>query len=291
MAKPRDNHAIARLIDGFLSRPSPGRVFLSHEKARHCLTTLDCPRFSICLWGDARYRVWQNGMETEIHLRRGDAIHAGPGCMMEPAARSRYFSIGVVPHVHLTRFLVAQKQWIDADLPASDPASRHRMLASHHTRKTLDADGRHLCEAIGRCAERRPDDRWLKTLFRALLLRCHELLLAPEEQNAGEEGRSHFRWQAACQFIRDHLHEPLGRESVAAFLQLHPNHISRLFARFSRTTFSQYVLNERIQRARHLLKNPGLNLADIAAACGFSDPNYFSRCYRKITGRAPRSDR
>ncbi len=300
MKNPRDKHCIARLIDSVLRRPASGRVFLSHEKARHCLTALDCPRFSICLWGEARYHIWQNGVRSEVRLRRGDVIYASAGCMMEPAPEANYLSLGVVPHAHLTRFLVAQKRWSHANAnangplpPPSPPVTRHQFLVTHHTQKTLDADGRHLCEAIDRCAGRNPEDRWLRALFRALLIRSHELLLADSEpgREGGEEGRSHFRWQAACQFIRDHLHEPLGRETVASFLQLHPNHISRLFARFSKAPFNQYVMSERIRRARHLLKNPGLNLADIAAACGFSDPNYFSRCYRKVVGRAPRVDR
>jgi AraC-like DNA-binding protein len=295
MPKSRDKHCIARLIDSALRRPVVGRVFLSHEKARHCLTALDCPRFSLCLRGEARYHVWQNGVQTEMQLRRGDVIHASAGCMMEPAPEANYLSLGVVPHAHLTRFLIAQKRWFNTATPSAAPVAhvaRHEFLVSHHTPKTLDADGRHLCEAIDHCAGRPPTDRWLQALFRALLIRCHELLIADDAPHTSEEGRSHFRWQAACQFIRDHLHEPLGRDSIAAFLQLHPNHISRLFTRFSETTFNQYVMNERIQRARRLLtKDPGLNLADIAAACGFSDPNYFSRCYRKVIGRAPRTDR
>jgi transcriptional regulator GlxA family with amidase domain len=47
------------------------------------------------------------------------------------------------------------------------------------------------------------------------------------------------------------------------------------------------VTRLRLKRARTLLQDPALNIADAAHACGFSDPNYFTRCFRKALGTTP----
>jgi transcriptional regulator GlxA family with amidase domain len=43
----------------------------------------------------------------------------------------------------------------------------------------------------------------------------------------------------------------------------------------------------RLQRSRELLKVPGMNVSQVARACGYTDPNYFIRCYRDAYGHTP----
>ena len=49
----------------------------------------------------------------------------------------------------------------------------------------------------------------------------------------------------------------------------------------------QYLLQLRIHRARELLCGTDLTVRQIAASLGFEDPYYFSRAFRKMTGRSP----
>lgn len=51
---------------------------------------------------------------------------------------------------------------------------------------------------------------------------------------------------------------------------------------------NNYVLNTRITHARRLLTEPGARVSDVAYRCGFSDPKYFSRCFKKLTGCLPK---
>ncbi len=53
------------------------------------------------------------------------------------------------------------------------------------------------------------------------------------------------------------------------------------------TTPNNYLLNLRIEKAKALLGGPNPYIAEIAYACGFSDPRYFSRCFKKLTGVTP----
>ena len=51
---------------------------------------------------------------------------------------------------------------------------------------------------------------------------------------------------------------------------------------------NNFVLNTRINYARKLLSRPGIRVSDVAYQCGFSDPKYFSRCFKKLVGMLPK---
>ena len=51
---------------------------------------------------------------------------------------------------------------------------------------------------------------------------------------------------------------------------------------------NNYLLNTRINYAKRLLSEPGVRVSDVAYRCGFSDPKYFSRCFKKLTGCLPK---
>ena len=47
------------------------------------------------------------------------------------------------------------------------------------------------------------------------------------------------------------------------------------------------VLEMRVKRALAYMAEGGMSVADVAYRCGFSDPKYFSRCFKKIMGCSP----
>lgn len=59
------------------------------------------------------------------------------------------------------------------------------------------------------------------------------------------------------------------------------------FAEITGTPPGEYLVHLRLRKAMVLLKFP-YAIAEIAALCGFSDSNYFSRIVRKRTGYSPR---
>lgn len=48
-----------------------------------------------------------------------------------------------------------------------------------------------------------------------------------------------------------------------------------------------FINDLRIKRAQQLLSKPDFNVSSAAYACGFSDPHYFSRCFKKVVGCSP----
>jgi AraC-like DNA-binding protein len=70
---------------------------------------------------------------------------------------------------------------------------------------------------------------------------------------------------------------------------LHIRYVQRLFEADG-TTYSHFVLAQRLSQAYRLLANPrhaGRAIADIAALCGFGDAAYFSRSFRRAYGAPP----
>jgi AraC-like DNA-binding protein len=90
--------------------------------------------------------------------------------------------------------------------------------------------------------------------------------------------------------IGNHFCQPaLSIERVAARHGISPRYIRKLLQE-EQTTFSDYVLLLRLERARQLLRSPAhvlSTIASIAHACGFNDLSYFNRTFRRSYGMTP----
>ncbi|MCF7788436.1 MAG: helix-turn-helix transcriptional regulator [Prosthecobacter sp.] len=266
-------------INRLLRRGWPRHVHLALETgdpaSRGGLPVHASPRFSICLAGTGRYVILKQQRLEIITLQRGDAIVAAPHALMEPHPTARYLAIGFVFTLEMTRFLLAKKG-----------RDGHRFLHTRHDARMLDEDGRHFFQALQNRRGSSSDDLAARRLVELLLIKTAEMSALPEPA-VSTAGKARFTWLAACQFLQENLHHPIGRQDVADFLHLHPNHVSRLFRDFSGQSFLDHLLQARLERSRPLLQDPQLNITEIAHACGFRDANYFIRRYRRKFGESP----
>ena len=53
------------------------------------------------------------------------------------------------------------------------------------------------------------------------------------------------------------------------------------------TTFSNFVIQTRIEKSKQLLLNSGIALADVACMVGFVDQSYYTKCFRRLVGVSP----
>lgn len=89
-------------------------------------------------------------------------------------------------------------------------------------------------------------------------------------------------------FVNEHLGD--SDLSMQDFAQAMAISRTLLFARMKsvfNTSPNNYLLNQRIERAKTMLRQPNVLVADVAYRCGFSDPKYFSKCFKKLTGQTP----
>lgn len=90
--------------------------------------------------------------------------------------------------------------------------------------------------------------------------------------------------KSALVYIHQHLSEPLSLQTVSDAICINPSYLSDLFKREVGMTFSDYVASRRIATAKRLLRNPNLQIQDIAEQCGYKSISYFSTCFKKATG-------
>ncbi|WP_430506958.1 helix-turn-helix domain-containing protein [Burkholderia sp. BCCCDS15] len=76
-------------------------------------------------------------------------------------------------------------------------------------------------------------------------------------------------------------------EEVAAECDLSRGYFIRAFSRTTGRTPHQWLLEQRVTRARELIETSDMTLADIAIACGFADQSHLNRVFARIVGHPP----
>jgi two-component system, response regulator YesN len=114
----------------------------------------------------------------------------------------------------------------------------------------------------------------------------HVLGMDPGEgEHDGGAPRLHA---AILRFVEQNCGEPLTLQSVCDRFHVSQTYVSRLFRRFERASFVEYLTRFRVQLAKRLITEcPGMPLKDVAAYAGYHDPFYFSRVFKTLTGVPP----
>lgn len=111
-----------------------------------------------------------------------------------------------------------------------------------------------------------------------------------EPKNKETEKTNKFNIQNILLYIQQHLSDPeLSLKSMAEALYFHPNYVSRMFRQEMSLTFSRYLAMRRIEYSVSLIEQGYTNVSTISSMCGFKDPLYFSRVFKKIECVAPTS--
>lgn len=95
--------------------------------------------------------------------------------------------------------------------------------------------------------------------------------------------------------VLDYINTNLGQDiklaDLAGLLGMSPFHFSHLFKQSIGMAPYQYLLQQRIERAKQLLRQTNHSIMDIAFACGFSSHSHLSKQFRQTTGTTPKSYR
>jgi len=94
------------------------------------------------------------------------------------------------------------------------------------------------------------------------------------------------------QLVLANLSDPaLSVRRLARDIHCSPDYLSNLFRRVTHNRLTHYINVMRIAKARELLEKTSLSVSEIAWACGYSDPGYFTRVFKREVGRTPRQFR
>jgi len=124
----------------------------------------------------------------------------------------------------------------------------------------------------------------LKTPFAMNALERLLLICASQRPAASHHGDSRVR--QAIEYIHSHLSQDLGVEKLASIANVSVSRFAHLFRAEAGLAPGQYVLVQRLDRARMLLSRTSLGVAEIALEVGM-EPFYFTNRFRQDAGMTP----
>ncbi len=122
---------------------------------------------------------------------------------------------------------------------------------------------------------------------------CLELILKMAEC-AGQPQQGDSRGpliETALSLIENRLDRPLGVEELAAALAISREHFTRIFRRDMGLSPHQYIVQQKIRLACHLLRTTSLPCKEIAECVGDNSPAHFSKQFRQLAGVSPKAFR
>lgn len=140
-------------------------------------------------------------------------------------------------------------------------------------------------------SSKRESIREEKTLD-GVLIAIEEIITATCTQiNEIRKGVSSHSVEKAVLFIKDNYHKPISVEDVAVHVELSANYIGRLFKQHQGASIRGFLNKVRVDAACELMSTSNQKNYEIAYSVGFSDPNYFSIVFKKLTGISPKQYR
>lgn len=101
------------------------------------------------------------------------------------------------------------------------------------------------------------------------------------------ERQYHPLVKATKEYIYQHLHGDIKLTDIASYLGVTSGHLSRTFHHAEGITLKQYITEERIHRARNLLRYSDYRITEIASYLAFSSPSHFTEIFKASTGKTP----
>lgn len=91
----------------------------------------------------------------------------------------------------------------------------------------------------------------------------------------------------AINFIENNYSRPIKIKDIAHNLSIDRSYFSNIFKEHLQKTPQQFLLDYRIDKACHLLKDSNLSIGTIAHSVGYSDTFGFSKIFKKNKGQSP----
>jgi AraC family transcriptional regulator len=95
------------------------------------------------------------------------------------------------------------------------------------------------------------------------------------------------RLRVITELVRAKLEDELTLVEMAQSVDLSSAHFARMFRKSTGEPPHQFVLRNRIERAKEMLRSPEARVLDVAVACGFKTQQHFARIFRQMCGASP----
>lgn len=262
----------------------PGvEVLLCREDIRRrTLWAIHQPRHTVIVHLSGTMRT----LDTEIEGAGATHDPPAPGDIWLVPSGSRYASQAQGQVISYAELRISPDAAID--VPGSRPASLEKVAPRlGHRDEFLYSTLARICTLI-----QNPDDlsammaERLQLALRQHLFRDYRPDFAPS-QGASKVAFSALVARRLSDYIETHLEQRIALADLAAIADTNVHRLLIAFRRNFGTTPAQYVLAQRLRRARWRLLNSSQDIADIAVACGFSSHSHLASAFKRDIGITP----
>ena len=116
-----------------------------------------------------------------------------------------------------------------------------------------------------------------------LLCRSH----SREAPEAKRPERSLAYVKGAIDYVRANYDKDVSLDDVADFVGVNKCYLSREFHKYTGYSFVSYINMTRCKMARQLLFDEKLSVLEVGYRCGFENPSYFAKSFKKYIGMLP----
>jgi two-component system, response regulator YesN len=127
-------------------------------------------------------------------------------------------------------------------------------------------------------------DYLLKPINRVELSETLSKLFKDDEEDIIETSK---QFKKVLQYIHDHLSHEITLKHIADYVDLNPQYVGQLFKTELNQTFTDYITEERLKRAKQLLKGTSLKVYEVAQLSGYKSPKHFMTIFKQEVGTTP----
>lgn len=233
--------------------------------------------------GDALIELNLSG--NFYHLKGGDIYILSPDelhSVRTLRAGGEYWSFLITPELFAlpsTHFfqqdflqpLLSKKKVLPLTLE-KDTSAYHSVVRQLDLLKQLDPDA--------------PD--YKPTVFLSVLTICTALMPLCMDANAHDHRKKISSKIRKCMlYMQENLQRKLTLQEIADHVHLHPNYLCKIFKTNTSQSVFDCLTQLRISKAKELLRDDSLSIAQVGELSGFHSMEFFSRKFKAVTGMTP----
>lgn len=105
--------------------------------------------------------------------------------------------------------------------------------------------------------------------------------------NATRIDRSGNLIEKVMDYIKKNYMKDITLDDMAGMVGLSSYYFSKMFKHYQKVNFIDYLTEVRIGKAKELLGDSTVNIKEVSSMVGYSDPNYFTRVFKRTEGITP----
>lgn len=129
---------------------------------------------------------------------------------------------------------------------------------------------------------------YIDSLLTTLITHLLRHYCIQESLKVAKGGLSTAKLDQVLDYIQAHLDQNLALVDLAAIAQVSPNYFATQFKQTMGIAPHQYLIQQRIERAKRLIATGKGSIAAIASSVGFADQSHFTRHFKRLVGVTPK---